>query len=231
MATALEDKKKAIEVKGRIREFIFGIQDALISTVGLLAGIQKASPDSKAVIIAGIAAAFTGALSMGTGSYLSSKAQKEIFEKELKDQEKFVEGEPYLAKEGLLETLQGEGLSRESAYKVVALIAKQKNVFIRTFQEKVLGVGSADISDPLKGAAVMCLSFIVGAAVPVLPYCFLRGNPALGLSVGLSGLALFGVGAFKNHVAEKSLFRGGLEFLTIAIGSAGVGWLVGSFFE
>ena len=81
MSTPLEGKKKTIEVKSQIREFVFGIQDALISTVGLLAGVQTATSNNRYVIISGLVAAFTGALSMATGSYLSSKAQKEIFEK------------------------------------------------------------------------------------------------------------------------------------------------------
>jgi len=35
---AIQQKKQVIESRSRIREFVFGIQDGLISTVGLLAG-------------------------------------------------------------------------------------------------------------------------------------------------------------------------------------------------
>jgi VIT1/CCC1 family predicted Fe2+/Mn2+ transporter len=80
----IQEKKQFIESRARIREFVFGIQDGLISTVGLLAGIQGATENRLVVIIAGFTAMFSGAISMAAGSYLSSAAQKEIFDKELR---------------------------------------------------------------------------------------------------------------------------------------------------
>ncbi|MBI4368386.1 MAG: VIT1/CCC1 transporter family protein [Candidatus Omnitrophica bacterium] len=231
MGNSLESKKKTVELKSKIREFVFGIQDALISTVGLLAGVYQATQNQQVVIISGFAAAFTGALSMATGSYLSSKAQKEIFEKELRDQQEFVQNEPHRAQEGLLEALAEEGLSRENAYRVVRVFAKQKSVFIRTFQEKVLGIGSANLENPFRGAVVMYLSFMMGAFIPILPYVFLKGQFAFLASVAAAGSSLFLVGAFKNYLARKSISRGGFEFLVVALGSAALGWAIGSFFD
>ena len=36
----LSEKKRALERKIRAREFVFGIQDGLLSTVGLLSGVS-----------------------------------------------------------------------------------------------------------------------------------------------------------------------------------------------
>jgi len=77
---AFEEKKEIIESRARIRELVFGIQDGLISTVGLLAGVQGATESATVVIITGLTAMFSGAISMAAGSYLSSNAQKEIFD-------------------------------------------------------------------------------------------------------------------------------------------------------
>ena len=85
---AIQQKKEVIESRSRIREFVFGIQDGLISTVGLLAGIQGATENNLVVIVAGFTAMFSGAISMAAGSYLSSRAQKDIFDKEIADAEK-----------------------------------------------------------------------------------------------------------------------------------------------
>ena len=79
----IQQKKQIIESRARIREFVFGIQDGLISTVGLLAGVQGATENNVVVIITGLTAMISGALSMGAGSYLSSAAQKEIFDREI----------------------------------------------------------------------------------------------------------------------------------------------------
>jgi len=223
----IEKKKEVIESRARIREFVFGIQDGLISTVGLLAGIQGATENTSVVIIAGLTSMFAGAISMAAGSYLSSSAEKEIFDKELREAEVLAEKEPYLAAEGLLKALSREGLKREQGYRIVKLLIQEEKVFLRTFQEKVFGLGSAEINRPLQAACVMGLSFIVGASIPMLPYIFFSGAAALYLSVALAAATLFSVGLFKGYLAARSPFQSGVEFFLIAVGAAGVGYLIG----
>jgi vacuolar iron transporter family protein len=223
----IQQKKRFIESRARIREFVFGIQDGLISTVGLLAGIQGATENRLVVIIAGLTAMFSGAISMAAGSYLSSGAQKEIFDKELREAEKLAEREPYMAAEGLLRALGEEGLSKEQSYRMVKVLSQERNVFMRTFQEKVFGLGSAEINRPLQAALVMGLSFIVGAIVPILPYMIWSGLMAFYISALLGGITLFGVGAFKGQLAGNSLILSGLEFFLVAVGAAGAGYLIG----
>ena len=99
---AIEQKKELIESRARIREFVFGLQDGLMSTLGLLTGVQGATESTAVVIITGLTAMFSGAISMAAESYLSSSAEKDIFDKELRDAEVLAEKEPYLAAEGLL---------------------------------------------------------------------------------------------------------------------------------
>ena len=223
----IQQKKQVIESRARIREFVFGIQDGLISTVGLLAGIQGATESNIVVIITGLTAMFSGAISMAAGSYLSSGAQKEIFDKELREAEAMAEREPYMAAEGLLKALAEEGLSKEHSYRMVKVLSQQQNVFLRTFQEKVFGLGSAEINRPLQAALIMGVSFMFGAVIPIVPYTVLRGVSALYGSALLGGLTLFGVGAFKGYLAGKSLLLSGSEFFIVAVSAAGLGYLIG----
>jgi VIT1/CCC1 family predicted Fe2+/Mn2+ transporter len=223
----IEQKKELIEERARIREFVFGIQDGLISTVGLLTGVQGATENNVVVIITGFTAMFSGAISMAAGSYLSSNAQKEIFDKELREAEMLAEREPYVAAEGLMKALSQEGLSRDQSYGIVKQLLRQEQVFLRTFQEKVFGLGSAELNQPLKAAFVMGLSFIVGAVIPIVPYLLLTGMAAFYLSITFSALTLFGVGFFKGRLAGKSPFLSGAQFFTIAVTAAVLGYLVG----
>jgi len=231
---AIEQKKELIESRARIREFVFGVQDGLISTVGLLAGVQGATKSSTVVIITGLTAMFSGAISMAAGSYLSSSAEKDIFDKELREAEVLADKEPYLAAEGLLKALNQEGLAREQSYNIVKVLLHEERVFLRTFQEKVFGLGSAEINRPLQAALVMAASFVIGAFVPILPYLALTGQTALFLSIGLSGLALFAVGFVKGRLAAQSPVRSGAQFFGIALGAAllgyGIGLVVQHFF-
>jgi predicted membrane protein (TIGR00267 family) len=223
----IEEKREVIEGRARIREFVFGIQDGLISTVGLLAGVQGATENNAVVIITGLTSMFAGAISMAAGSYLSSSAEKEIFDKELREAEEWAEKEPYLAAEGLLKALNQEGLKKEQSYRIVKLLAQEEKVFLRTFQEKVFGLGAAEINRPLQAAMVMGASFIVGALIPLLPYLTLTGMNALYLSIALAAVTLFSVGVFKGYLAARSLFFSGLEFFLIAVGASVLGYLIG----
>jgi VIT1/CCC1 family predicted Fe2+/Mn2+ transporter len=164
---------------------------------------------------------------MAAGSYLSSNAQKEIFDKELREAEILAEKEPYLAAEGLLKSLSQEGLSREQSYGVVKQLLRQEQVFLRTFQEKVFGLGSAEINQPLKAAMVMGASFIAGALIPIVPYFALQGINALYFSILLSAVTLFVVGVFKGYLAAKSPIISGIQFFAVAVGAAGLGYLIG----
>ncbi len=57
-----------------IRNFTFGVEDSLASTVGLLSGIASAEVNSRIIIISGLILILTEALSMGVGSFLSEES-------------------------------------------------------------------------------------------------------------------------------------------------------------
>lgn len=224
---ALESKKAEIERKIRLREFVFGVQDGLISTVGLLTGVAAATGNRTAVVVTGITAALTGGLSMATGSYLSARTEQEIFEKEFLDQKAIAAREPYVAAEALLEAFSAEGLDRASAYRVVQLLARRPELLIQTVQEKVLGIGSADLSQPFKAASVMFASFLMGAAIPIFPYLLPLDRIAMPVSWTASVGALLAVGVGKGVITGRPRMRSGLEFAGVALFSAAAGWIIG----
>jgi vacuolar iron transporter family protein len=226
----LGEKKRSIERRIRLREFVFGIQDGLISTVGLLSGVSAATRDHRIVVLTGLAAAVTGGISMAAGSFLSTQAEKDLFDKELLDQERLAAREPHLAQEALLEALAADGLDRPSAYKVVKTLARRQDVLLRTVQEKVLGLGSADLSHPWKACGVMFMSFMIGSLLPVLPYVAAPASWALPLSWAVSVATLMCVGVFKGLLTAKPLARSALTFAAVALGAATAGWLLGKLF-
>jgi VIT1/CCC1 family predicted Fe2+/Mn2+ transporter len=59
------------------RNFIFGSEDSLVSTVGLLAGIASAGVGRKEIIISGIVLICVEAFSMSVGSFLSERETEE----------------------------------------------------------------------------------------------------------------------------------------------------------
>lgn len=62
----------------QFRNFIFGVEDSLVSTVGLLSGIAIASTPRNTIILSGIVLIFVEAFSMGVGSFISDHSAEEI---------------------------------------------------------------------------------------------------------------------------------------------------------
>lgn len=60
-----------------VRNFTFGVEDSLVSTVGLLAGIALARVDTKTIVVTGVVLIFVEAFSMGVGSLLSEQSVEE----------------------------------------------------------------------------------------------------------------------------------------------------------
>jgi VIT1/CCC1 family predicted Fe2+/Mn2+ transporter len=60
-----------------IRNVIFGITDSLVSTVGLLSGIDASGTSRHIVVLTGIVYAFVEAFSMAVGSFLSEQSAEE----------------------------------------------------------------------------------------------------------------------------------------------------------
>ncbi len=60
-----------------VRNTIFGIEDSLVSTVGLLSGVAVAGLSRGEIVTAGIILIFVEAISMAAGSFLSEQSSRE----------------------------------------------------------------------------------------------------------------------------------------------------------
>jgi len=61
-----------------VRSSFFGIEDSLVSTTGLIAGIAAGSADKKFVLLAGVVAISVEAISMAAGEFLSEEATQDM---------------------------------------------------------------------------------------------------------------------------------------------------------
>lgn len=63
------------------RNFIFGVEDSLVSTVGLLSGIAMAGVERNTIFLTGLILILVEAFSMGAGSFLSESSTEDYIEK------------------------------------------------------------------------------------------------------------------------------------------------------
>lgn len=223
----VEGQRWRVAALGRVRELVFGAQDGLVSTVALVTGVAVAGADNTIVLIAGLAAALAGTISMATGAYLGSKAEQDVQSAEIAKEAKELEEHPAEELAELVILYQREGLSFKEAKGVADHIAADKDLWLRTLIEKELGLSPDITSNPVKDALTMGASFIAGAMIPVVPYFFSDNKLAITASVSAALVGLFVLGIGKGRIVRKSPLLQGLEILIIGAVAAGVGFALG----
>jgi VIT1/CCC1 family predicted Fe2+/Mn2+ transporter len=200
---------------GGVRDVIFGANDGLVSILALVAGVYGATTESHPILIAGIAGAVAGALSMGAGSYLSAKSEKEITERESDRKGIKRKGTPEEEKEKLFRFYQARGFRRRDAEAVADRVAQHVESRESYTLGEELGLTSEESWPPTKAALFTGLSFAVVSLIPILPFAFMEVNPAVITAAIASIACLFIVGASKAIFSRKSWVRSGLEMMVI----------------
>ena len=224
----LSKERREASLLSEIREAVFGAQDGLTSVLAVVSTVGGATGQPFAVLVAGFAATLAGVFSMAAGEYMSSKSQREIFEAQIATEAKEVEERPGEAEAEVAFMLQEEGLAPEAASRVAREIATNKNVLLKTMVEKELGLSVDEDANAMRGALVMGGSFGLAALVPILPYLFLPVVTALWVSVILSGVMLFGMGALKSRWTGRHWLPSGLEIFALGAFAGIAGYFFGT---
>lgn len=220
--------KERVASLARIREVIFGMQDGLISTAILVSSVYGATGDNFVTIIAGLAGGLGGVVSMAAGSFLSSRAEREVKEAEIQREARHFHENPAGEVAEMIFILRREGLSEEAAVLVSETLAQNEDVLLRTMIEKELGLSPEVDMVPWKDAIVMGVSFLVGAILPIFPYLFLEGRIVVVVSLVATALGLFAMGAGKTRFTGNNPLTSGLEVLGIGLLAAVLGYVLGA---
>ena len=226
-ATEIDRERWRVARLGRLREVVFGAQDGLLSTVALVTGVAVAVENQTTVLVAGLAAALPGMLSMATGAFLGSRAEQDVQRAEIAREAQELEDNPAEELAELVVLYQREGKTYQEARHLADEIAEDKDLWLRTLVEKELGISPDETSSPVKDALTMGIAFILAAIIPILPHFFLEGGAAISISIAaaLTGLFILGVG--KGRLVQRSPLLQGLEILAIGAVSAGIGFGLG----
>jgi len=169
---------------------------------------------------------------MSAGSFLSSRAEKEVLESQINiELTKFME-DPSKQIDQLVAALTTDGLTEEEAFSITETMAKNEDVLIRTVIEKELGLSLDEVSVPWKDAVVMGISFLLGTAVPILPYLMINGPSVVAISIAATGLGLFAMGVGKSRFTKRNPIMSGIDILSIGILAATAGYFfLGTFHD
>ncbi len=215
-----------------IGDAIYGVNDGLGAIFGIVSGVSGATAgDSKYVLLAGIAGLIASALSMGSGAYLAAKSEREIYHAELAREREAIQMNGPEARELLSLYYQVKGLPEADALHMVNHIASDPDQFLRALASERLGSSEEALSNPIISASSGALSTAIGAAIPIIPFFFMQGIPAVIAAAIVSLAAHFAVGAAKSLITVRSWWSSGLEMTIVgAVEGAvtyGIGMLLG----
>src|SRR5437868_15413793 len=226
-------KRERWHVRGGswIADSIYGVNDGLGAVFGIVSGVAGATDNQQHyVLISGIAGMIASALSMGAGAYLAGKSEREVYEAEIAREKAEVEENPEEEIEEMALFYQLQGFSAEESQNMAERLAENPEQLVQAMAQSELGLSEHRFPNPWKSAASASLSTAVGAFIPIIPFFFMTGLPAVIVAFVVSIVAHFAVGAIKSLITIRSWWASGFEMTLVGVIEAVVTYGLGLAF-
>lgn len=213
-----------------LRAAVLGANDGIVSTASLVVGVAGASQSHEAIMTAGIAGLMAGALSMGTGEYVSVSTQRDTEHAYIEKERKELEAHPEEELEELAAIYRTKGLSVATSHAVARELTAHNALDAHLQAE--LGIDRNDLTNPWHAAIASATAFVAGALVPLLVIFFApEGIRIIATFVGVL-IALVLTGALSAYAggarivpATARVVLGGAVAMAATFG---VGYLFGT---
>ncbi len=214
---------------GWLRAAVLGANDGIVSVSSLILGFAAATPDQRAILVAGVAGLVAGAMSMAAGEYISVSSQRDSEQADIRREEQALTETPEHELEELAAIYEARGLSAETALTVARELSALDPLAAHVRDE--LGLSDHLSARPLQAALASGATFSVAAAVPVLaaylaPPSIVVMAVVVTSVVSLAFLGALGAKAGAAPVVPAVLRVVGWGIFAMAI-TAAVGWLFG----
>jgi VIT1/CCC1 family predicted Fe2+/Mn2+ transporter len=211
-----------------LRAAVLGANDGLLSNFSLVMGVAGAQLSSQAILITGFAGLLAGAGSMAMGEWISVQSSRELYTRQINVEASELEEVPDEEEEELSLIYQAKGLPEQQAKTLAARLMSDKGAALDTLSREELGIDPKELGGSAWEAAITSFFlFAIGAIIPVAPFIFLTGWPAVITSVILSALALFGIGAAITLLTGRSVWFSGLRQVLIGMAAAALTYALG----
>lgn len=215
-----------------LRAAVLGANDGLVSILSLVMGVAGATNSNSDVLIAGLAGLLAGAGSMALGEWLSVQSSRELYENQIKIEAQEIEENPEEEQEELALIYQAKGLPEDRARELAAHMTADKASLLDTLAREELGVDPEELGGSAYEAAFTSfLLFAVGAIFPIFPFIFWTGTTAIYISLAVSGVGLFIIGAAITLMTGRGVLFSGMRQVFVGLAAAaltfGIGKLIG----
>ena len=224
-------QRRTLEKQRSIREVVFGVQDGILTTLGIITGVGAAEGERSAVVISGFLALLAGALSMGVGEYLGRKAEREVVRATIDMEKREMAADPQAEFAEQVAYYKVKGFSADEAQMIVKRLTQHPDIYLYEMVRDEFGIDPrvADESG-LRGPLAMGVSYALGSLVPLLGFV-LPFPMRLGIVVALAFavVGLFTVGFYAGTLSEKNPFVKGAEIVAFGCAIFAISYLAGHF--
>jgi len=224
-------QRRTLEKRRSIREIVFGAQDGILTTLGIITGVGVAEGDRSAVFISGFLALLAGALSMGVGEYIGRKSEREVVRATIDLEKKEMADDPQGEFTEQVAFYKLKGFSAAEAEMIVRRLTQHPDIYLYEMVRDEFGIDPRVAEDSgLRAPLSMGGSFAVGSLVPILAFMLplsIFGSTLASLLFALVGL--FAVGYYAGTLSERSPIGKGFEVALYGCGVFIVSYLVGHY--
>lgn len=224
-----EHRHTSLNATSNLRAAVFGVNDGLISNISLILGISGANANHHFIILAGVAGLLAGACSMGAGEYISVRSQREVFEYQIAIEKQELEEYPEEEAKELSLIYQGRGIPPEVADKLSQLMIENPETGLNTLAREELNINPQDLVSPIGAMVSSFVSFAIGAAIPLLPFLYSDSSWNIWISIAITSVTLFFIGAILSLFTNRNPFLLGLRMLTVGCIAGGLTFLIGKW--
>jgi len=211
---------------GYLRSVVYGFNDGLTANFGLVAGVIGASVAPHLVIVTGIAGALADALSMGSSGYLAAKSEAEVAARQVAIERDELRLMPDLEEKELALILEAKGLTPDNARESAEAMMRDPTRALATKVQEELRIQAPSVT-PLADGLVTGSSTALGAVIPLIPFLTLPAGPAIWVSLSVSMLAHFAVGAARSIFTGRGVWASGRDMFLVGFGVAAAGYFIG----
>jgi vacuolar iron transporter family protein len=215
-----------------LRDAMLGLNDGLVAAFAVTAGVAGAFSSSRIVVMAGLAEMLGGTVSMGLAAFASARAHREFYRSEEQRERDEIKRWPEHERDEIRSIYRDKGFSGPLLDQIVAHITADPTRWRSVMMREELGFGAEVMEPPRRSALIVGGAYLLGAAVPLLPYLLVQPTAGILISALATIVALFVVGAAKTVLTARPWWRSGVEGMVIgavaAIVTYSVGWALGT---
>jgi vacuolar iron transporter family protein len=223
------------------RDMILGVNDGIISTFLLVAGVSGSGLTTTDIFLTAVAGALAGAVSMSAGEFIATKSQNEVLQGEIglervhiRDNHDDELKELTSSQNPLLDIIGVPPEATELRQRLIEHYSNDKSALLRLMIAVEFGVVEEEERSPLTAAIFSGLLFFVGSLPSVIPFAFSTAfSPEQGLFVAAmcTSVALLVVGGIKTWATRGNCCTAAIENLSVAGFGGLVAYFVGQVVE